>query len=365
MNRHLIHIFAIVAAMAIALTVNALQAQTGHAEYLRFSETVHNFGKINIKAGPQSCAFEYTNVTKNSIVINNILSSCGCTEPKWSKAPIMPGEKGKIKVTFLNDQGPYPFDKTLTVYTSAAEKPIMLRITGVVYEKGKPLSEQYPAHFGPLGLRSAIQNGGQVEQGFVTTKKENVANLSKKSVTVSFTNQSKGFNVKISPSVIKPDEAATITYTIDTKPEENWGKTRYSANFVIDGKVIENKFVAECMIVTPYTSLSYADNIEAPQFMTDKSSLEFGKIKAGQTVNLKVRISNAGKSPLRIYKIEKNGTPAVIKCPAKVEAGQSGVININFTPQKKEKEAVFTITLITNVPNRPIVTLFLAGDVRD
>ncbi|MBR4980898.1 MAG: DUF1573 domain-containing protein, partial [Bacteroidales bacterium] len=140
-------------------------AQTGHTTSLKFDKVVHNFGKFLASSGAKSCTFKYTNVSSEPVVINNILSSCGCSVPEWNKAPIKPGESGEIKVTFLNDQGPYPFDKTLTVYLSSSQKPVMLRITGVAYDKEKPISELYPAHFGPLGMKTDVQNGGQIEQG--------------------------------------------------------------------------------------------------------------------------------------------------------------------------------------------------------
>ena len=44
----------------------------------------------------------------------------------------MPGESGEIQATFLNDQGPFPFEKSLTVYTSASNKPVILRLRGIV-----------------------------------------------------------------------------------------------------------------------------------------------------------------------------------------------------------------------------------------
>jgi hypothetical protein len=131
----IISIFAVAAIMSQPLCA---AAQTGHTIALRFNEVVHNFGKISIDSGAQKCQFVFTNVSSSPVAISNVLASCGCTVPSWSKAPIKPGEKGIIKVTFLNDQGPYPFDKTLSVYTTASQKPIMLRITGVVYEKDRP-----------------------------------------------------------------------------------------------------------------------------------------------------------------------------------------------------------------------------------
>ena len=117
--------------VVLAAAVIGLIPQSGprHTTSLKFDKVVHNFGKILAGSGEKKCQFKYTNVSSEPVVINNILSSCGCSVPEWNKAPIRPGESGVITVTFLNDQGAYPFDKTLTVYVSSSPKPIQLRIT--------------------------------------------------------------------------------------------------------------------------------------------------------------------------------------------------------------------------------------------
>ena len=104
----------------------AAQDNAQQEQAIEFLRKVHNFGKISVNEGAKHCTFEFSNTSNKPVVITNILSSCGCTTPVWPKKPIMPGEGGKVEVTYLNDQGPYPFDKTLTVYTSASTKPISM-----------------------------------------------------------------------------------------------------------------------------------------------------------------------------------------------------------------------------------------------
>ena len=139
------------------LAASLSYSQTGFETALEFESTVHNFGKISTDAGEQHCTFEFTNISDKPVVINNVISSCGCAQPEWPRQPIMPGKGGKIEVTYLNDQGPYPFEKNITVYTSASKKPIILRISGIAYEKEKSLKELFPVAVGPLryGLRGS------------------------------------------------------------------------------------------------------------------------------------------------------------------------------------------------------------------
>lgn len=97
-----------------------------------FSETTHDFGQITVKDGPQSCTFTVTNSGDEPLTIFAVISTCGCTNVSWTRETIDPGKSGEVKATYSNDEGPFPFDKTLSVYTSAQKKPFLLHIKGSV-----------------------------------------------------------------------------------------------------------------------------------------------------------------------------------------------------------------------------------------
>ena len=108
-------------------------AQKDFGGLARFDRTVHDFGKINTKDGAVSCTFEVTNIGKETLNIFAVITTCGCTSVKWTRTDIAPGAKGTIEVTYSNDEGPYPFDKALTVYLSGLDKPVILHIKGTAY----------------------------------------------------------------------------------------------------------------------------------------------------------------------------------------------------------------------------------------
>jgi hypothetical protein len=101
----------------------------GRAE---FDRTVHDFGVISKDAGPQNCQFTVTNTGEEPLTILSAISSCGCTNVKWTRKTLEKGEKGTIEATYTNEDGPYPFDKTITVYLSDIRKPVVLHLRGVV-----------------------------------------------------------------------------------------------------------------------------------------------------------------------------------------------------------------------------------------
>lgn len=125
--------------MRLLFLILALALATPAESPLVFDRTVCDFGKVRMSDGPLECVFTVTNTGDEPLLIQAVVSSCGCTHVSWTRTPVAPGEKGEIKATYSNDEGPYPFDKTLTVYTSGAKRPSILHIRGVVIssKKGK------------------------------------------------------------------------------------------------------------------------------------------------------------------------------------------------------------------------------------
>lgn len=74
-------------------------AEAGKASDLTFEEKVHNFGDI-AQGEKVEYSFKFTNTGKDPLVIEDAISSCGCTVPEWPKQPIKPGESGYMKVIF-------------------------------------------------------------------------------------------------------------------------------------------------------------------------------------------------------------------------------------------------------------------------
>lgn len=101
---------------------------------MTFVEKAHDFGTIKEAGGPVSHTFEFTNTGNEPLVIINVNASCGCTRPEYSKEPIKPGKKGKIKVTYNPAGRPGEFSKDVKIRTNGNKRPI-LKITGTVIPK--------------------------------------------------------------------------------------------------------------------------------------------------------------------------------------------------------------------------------------
>jgi hypothetical protein len=78
-----------------------------------------------------ACTFEFSNTGKSALVISDVKTSCGCTVPEWPQKPILPGEKGLLKIRY-DAAFPGVFHKTVEVIYNGTGSPVTLEIYGEV-----------------------------------------------------------------------------------------------------------------------------------------------------------------------------------------------------------------------------------------
>ena len=107
------------------LITSFLQAQEFHFDV----ETI-NYGKIE-KGSDGIRVFEFTNIGDAPLIIKQIKSSCGCAIPEKPTKPILPGEKGSIKVSY-DTKRIGGFSTAITVFSYPQTERKMLKIKGYV-----------------------------------------------------------------------------------------------------------------------------------------------------------------------------------------------------------------------------------------
>ncbi|KGL63612.1 DUF1573 domain-containing protein [Polaribacter sp. Hel1_85] len=100
------------------------------AQEFKFEEETINYGKID-KGSNGERVFVFTNVGDQPLIISRIQSSCGCTVPKKPEKPVMPGEKGEIKVSY-DTKRVGGFSKSITIFSNAKNERKIIKIKGLV-----------------------------------------------------------------------------------------------------------------------------------------------------------------------------------------------------------------------------------------
>lgn len=356
----------IIAAIALAASCISGYAQEKLSNGLELDKAVHNFGDVMLADGPVTCEFTLTNKGKSPAVIYNVTTTCGCTDVEWTREPIRPGAKGKISVTYSNDEGPYPFDKSVTVYLSDMKKPIILKLRGVSMEEKKPLAELYPVSYGPFALKENLIKCGNLEQGLKKTEYEMVANTSSSPIKVEFADVSENLSISVSPNPIPANSTAEMTFTV-TADKDLWGKNTYYSTPVINGKRYTNtegdkKIGIWAFTKENFSHLTQQQKENGPIPMFDDSTFSFNKAKQGTEIHAKFKVKNEGKETLQVYKVDVNTCKWSHSTFPAVAPGQEAEFRVHLdTANMPKGEALAIVTLVTNSPLRPIVNLFIAG----
>ncbi|MDT8308399.1 MAG: DUF1573 domain-containing protein [Bacteroidales bacterium] len=119
------------------------QPESSQEAKIEFEKTVHDFGTIPQHpkmSDDAKCKFSFRNAGDEPLVITGVRSSCGCTTPKYTQEPILPGESGDITVQYDNRRVGY-FAKTITVNTNGKPASVVLTIKGKVEKQasGEPV----------------------------------------------------------------------------------------------------------------------------------------------------------------------------------------------------------------------------------
>lgn len=127
----------------------------------RFNKEIHDFGNID-EGVVATYEFEFTNVGNQPILIQDISASCGCTTPYYTKEPVLPGQKGVIKVSYNSLGRPYAFTKSVTIRSNADEPIKTLMVKGYVH----PKTEAKPKPNAPdLRFDKTVYHAGQLQLG--------------------------------------------------------------------------------------------------------------------------------------------------------------------------------------------------------
>jgi hypothetical protein len=103
---------------------------TINSQEFKFEQETIDYGKI-IKGSEGERTFVFTNIGDAPLIIQSIKSSCGCTVPKKPENPIMPGEKGEIKVSY-DTKRIGGFSKQITILSNAITARKIVKIKGFV-----------------------------------------------------------------------------------------------------------------------------------------------------------------------------------------------------------------------------------------
>jgi len=138
------YIFTLLSLLFIGVQAQA-QVELNLGSKITFTKSEHNFGQQPV-GKPVTYDFEFTNTGNKPLILTEVKASCGCTTPGWTKEPVMPGQKGTVKVQY-NMARENSFRKSVTVKTADGEV-ITLYISGDAIQPNNGVEGAKPSLIG-------------------------------------------------------------------------------------------------------------------------------------------------------------------------------------------------------------------------
>ncbi|MFO7616333.1 MAG: DUF1573 domain-containing protein [Bacteroidales bacterium] len=350
--------------LSAVVGLNNIYAQFAEPS-ITFSTTSHNFGTLNELDGIKTHTFEFFNNGGQALVLTDVVTSCGCTVPEWSKAPVAPGGKGSLTVSFDPKGSPGAFRKSITVKSNAREGAATLYIVGLVNARPKSVADDFPVQMGKIRLATNHVSMQKVYKGQAKLSKLEIYNDSDSVVTVAFPNPPAPLSFRVIPASLEPKQKASVEITYDGSKSTDWGFTLLRVNPSFNGQLFrENPLNISATLEEDFSTLSAEALERAPKATLSEDSFNFGTITPGQKITHDFILKNEGTDPLIIRKVSTTcGCTASVPDKYEIPGGDQTVIKSTFDSRGKAGKQFQTITLIVNDPVKPTQVIRLIGSV--
>ncbi|MDR1879768.1 MAG: DUF1573 domain-containing protein [Tannerellaceae bacterium] len=326
----------------------------------------YDFGIVPENEGAVSHVFHITNTGTAPLVITRITTSCGCTQPEWTKAPIDPGMTGEVKISYNPKGRPGPFHKNASVFSNAKNGDLMLYVQGAVTSKPAAPVIQYPYGIGELKLQTKRFLYAGIRRDEVLGEKTGIKNESEATLTIHQGKIPRYLTVEVRPATLLPGETGEITCLFNAREAKRMGRVTTVLPLVVEsaGKAaVPGEIQVAANIIDNFAKLSASDRAKAPACQCSVAELDFGKLPdRGSRIPLiggreseSFVLTNTGKSPLSVYSVTCDDELVDISGGKKeLKPGASATYKVTVRPKEIKTKLEAHIHVVTNDPGTPV-----------
>jgi len=353
--------------LLLILSVSLLSLPLLSQPVMKLSATQHDFGTFKEEAGSQKFDIIVTNSGNSPLVIQNIVASCGCTIPEWTKEPIPAGGTGKITAIYDPRNRPGTFTKTLTVYSNSKPELVVLTLKGEVIPHEKTIEELFIFPVGTIRFETNHLAFTNVKKTEKKIRVMQVVNTSNEPVKIEFDQLPAHLTLKANPETLKPDQKGIIEGTYDATKNPGWGNVNDMVKIKLNGVVQQNVYYyVSANLVEDFSKMTKEDMENAPVFNVASTTVDLGKVPGGIQKEVEFKFTNTGKSDLMIRHVRSTcGCTAVQQgtVGTGIKPGESSSIKAVFSTGSYNGKVSKAIYVYTNDPKKSEVVLVLNAEV--
>lgn len=340
-------------------------AQEESTSALVFDREIWDFGRIEELDGPVSCVFTFTNSGKEPVVLERVSVSCGCTTPEYTQKPVLPGEKGEIKITFDPADRPGAFVKYVYITSGGGKNRDKIAVRGDVNPRPKSIEEDYPYRLGGgLRLKRLDANFSYVEKDKPTSMAVGYVNTSDKPVKLDFAVLPASANVTVSalPTICAGCKG-DMTITYDMRGSEVYGRQSHKVGLVVNGKRETLGISTTAIIVDNFTP---GDAAEGASMKLIPAYKEVKEVADGSELKVEFLIRNEGSQVLIIRAVQPRKTAvANIEPGTEIAPGKSETVKVTVKAVGSKGDFFADgVYITTNDPTFPMREFRVMGEIK-
>lgn len=337
----------------MALTASAQQITTQH-------ETV-DCGQVKFRQ-PVTAEFQMKNDGNAPLVIERVLSSCGCTTVDYPKRRIAPGENFVVKATYDAKQMG-TFYKQIGICAQGAASPFTLTMRGRVVETISNFDGSYDYALGMLKADAQEVEFDDVNKGDRPVQRIHIFNPTEQVMEPVVMHLPAYLTAQVSPSKVAPHHSAVVSLTLDSKRLHDFGLNQTSVYLGANpgDKISSDKEVVVSAVLLPsFENMTEEQKAQAPQISLSTENLDLGSFGRKKKLKGEILITNTGKSELEIRSMQMFTMGLQVSLgESKIKPGESEKLKVTAVAAdlKKARAKRPRILMITNDPDHPKVTI--------
>lgn len=218
------------------LFVSSPSVTMAQNELLKFDRTLIDAGTMTEDDAPRTYIFTGRNVSRQTLHITQVKTTCGCTSSTVSIKELKPGAVFKVSITFTPNRYPGTINTGAFLYLrAAAGTPVAkLALTGKVLP-GADVWARYPHKMGALRLKQSKVSISEVKPGTQPSARILCGNSGNKALRISSLLLPSYARLSTEPEVLQPGDEADLVITILADKIPSTMPTTFSFPVVLEG----------------------------------------------------------------------------------------------------------------------------------
>jgi hypothetical protein len=319
-----------------------------------FKKKSHYFGTFTRSGGTKTHSFEFENKGDKPVIISRVKSTCGCTAMKWSRKPVLPGQKGFVNVRFDPKKFSGYFSKKVSVYASGESQAVDLYVSGRIRVNNR-ISDEFKEFFGDLKADKLSFEMGEVEKGRKSVKSTvRLINIMRDTIELKQVNIPTYMSLMQTHTKIAPGGNCKLNLFVKPEYVNRWGCIDTVVQFTIKRgpKKVLKSIPVHCSIIDNFSAMDEKEKGIAPkaEFLTE-SELVLLPVKGGKMRSGKVLVKNSGQTPLEIRNVQFTGKGMQVKkYDSSIAPGKTGRITFTYGSANGKQKAGEKMVVWTNSP---------------